>query len=334
MKIFKMSLMLLIVIQALSMKASAQEPDRDYTFPQIAPFRSAGPAVRPRIVVRELPSVPASLSSYRLAPAEVNEAYVRRIASALDLQLTAGAPQGGRWNVSEAGREPSEKRRLTVYQASGALTYMLPEVIFTPISMGATQPDLPSEAEALDLAVRFLREADLLPADARTGRDQVRFARTTATERDTREGRDLRQIATNIEVRFSRTLDGYEVRGPGAKLYVTFGDWGRIVGLTQVWRAIERADASLPALQPEEAVRLLQDGAGVIDADPDCAQAEVSRMEIVYWMQGPKDEQRSALPAYRLEGLCHDERGRETGGFQAYAPAVRNAPVPTGGTGE
>jgi hypothetical protein len=331
MKPFKMILMLLILIQALSGQASAQEPGRDYTFPRIAPFRSAGPAVRPRIVVRELPSVPASLSSYRLAPAEVNEAYVGRIASALGMQLTAGAPQGGRWNVSAAGREPSEKRRLTVYQTSGALTYMLPEIIFTP---GATQPDLPSEAEALDLAVRFLREADLLPADARTGRDQVRFSRTTATERDTREGRDLRQIVTNIEVRFPRTLDGYEVRGPGAKLYVTFGEQGRIVGVTKVWRAIEKADASLPAIQPEEAIRLLQDGTGVIDADLACAQAEISRMEVVYWMMGPKDEQRSVLPAYRLEGRCLDERGGETGDFQAYAPAVRNPPVPTGGNGE
>jgi hypothetical protein len=331
MKLFKTSLMLLILIQALAGQASAQEPGRDYTFPRIAPFRSAGPGARPRIVVRELPSVPASLSSYRLEPAEVNEAYVRRIASALGMQLTAGAAQGGRWSVSEAGREPSEKRRLTVFEASGALTYMLPELIFAPAE---TQPALPSEAEALDLAVRFLREADLLPADARTGIDQVRFSRTTATERDTQEGRDLRQIVTNIEVRFPRTLDGYEVRGPGAKLYVAFGEKGRIVGVTKVWRASEKADASLPAIQPEEAIRLLQDGAGVIDADPACAQAEISRMEVVYWMMGPKDEQRSVLPAYRLEGRCLDESGRESGDFQAYAPAVRNPPVPTGGSGE
>jgi hypothetical protein len=331
MRFIKTSLMLLILIQALSGQASAQEQDRDYSFPRIPPFRSAGPAARPRIVVRELPSVPASLSSYRLEPVEVNETYTRRIASALGLQLTAGAAQGGRWSAAETGREPSENRSLTVYAASGALTYKLPNLFIAP---APTQPDLPSEAEALDLAVRFLREADLLPADARTGRDQVRFSRTIATERDTREGRDLRQIVTNIEVRFSRTLDGYEVRGPGAKLYVTFGDRGRVVGVTKVWRAIDKADASLPALQPEEAIRLLQDGAGVIDADPACAQAEISRMEVVYWMMGPKDEQRSLLPAYRLEGRCLDERGGETGDFQAYAPAVRTPPVPTGGSGE
>lgn len=72
----------------------------------------------------------------------------------------------------------------------------------------------------------------------------------------------------------------------------------------------------------------------MIDADPACLQAEVSRMEVVYWMEGPRAEQRSVLPVYRLEGRCHDASGRETGDFQAYAPAVRNPPFPTGGKGE
>ena len=71
----------------------------------------------------------------------------------------------------------------------------------------------------------------------------------------------------------------------------------------------------------------------MIDAASSCVEAEVSRMEVVYWMLGPKDEQRSVLPVYRLEGHCHDERG-EIGDFQAYAPAVRNPPTPTGGNGE
>lgn len=331
MKPFKTSLLFLILFQALSGQASAQEPDRDYSFPQIPQFRSASPVARPRIVVRELPGVPVSLVSYRLAPAEVNEAYVRRIASALGIEHMAAAAQGGRWSAAETGSEPAGNRRLTVYQASGALTYMLPDLIFAPT---ATQPDLPAEAEALDLAVRFLREADLLPADARTGIDQVRFSRTTATERNTREGRDLRQIVTNLDVRFVRALDGYEVRGPGAKLYVTFGAKGQVVGVTKVWREIEKAEASLPAIQPEEAVRLLQEGAGVIDTAPSCVETEISRMEVIYWMQGPKEEQRNVLPVYHLEGRCLDEKGQETGDFQAYAPAVRNPPAPADGEGE
>jgi hypothetical protein len=331
MKMFKISFMLLLLIQALSGRASAQETDQDFTFPQIPPFRSAAPATPPRIVVRETPRVPETLSSYRLEPVAVDEAYVRRTASAFGLELTAEAALGGRWEITEAGSDPSRKRSLTVYEASGGLTYKLPGVLFAPL---ATQPELPSEAVALALAVRFLRETDLLPADARTDLEHVRFSPTTLTERDTREGRDLRQIVTNLDVRLTRTLDGYEVRGPGAKLYVTFGDRGQIVGVTKVWRTIQRAEESLPTLQPEEAIRLLQNGAGVMDASFACAQADVSRMEIVYWMLGPKDEQRSVLPVYRLEGRCLDASGRNDGDFQAYAPAVRTADLPAGEGGE
>jgi len=331
MKLFETSMTFLILIQTLSGQAAAQERGRDYVFPQIPPYQSVLPAVRPRLVVRELPSVPASLSSYRLKPAEVNEDYARKIASALGMRFTTRAPQGGKWKVAEAGTEPSLDRSLTVYEGSGAFTYTLDNLIFVP---AATQPVLPSEAEAHDLAVRFLREAGLLPADARIGLDQVRFSRPTLIERDTREGRDLSQIVTNLEVRFVRTLDSYEVRGPGAKLYVIFGKGSRIVGVTQVWRAIERADASHPAIRPEEAIQLLQEGEGVIDADPACVQAEISAMEVVYWMEGPKAEQRSVLPVYSLEGQCQDGSGRETGEFQAFAPAIRNPPVPTSGPGE
>ena len=63
MKLLKTSLMLLILIPTLSGQASAQEPDRDYAFPRIPQFRSGAPVSRPRIVVRGLPSAPASLSS-------------------------------------------------------------------------------------------------------------------------------------------------------------------------------------------------------------------------------------------------------------------------------
>lgn len=328
MRLLKTSLMLMTLLPALATTAPAQtaSADRPETvFPSIPGWRTLGPAVRPRLTLGRgvAPAVPSTLSSYALKPAAVTERSVVELAGTFGLRVSETAPQHGKWEVDEPGTDPSQKRSLSVFAASGAFTYTYDNLVYPG---STTEPRLPARTDAHAMAVRFLRDNGLLPADALTGAGDVAFANAVLSTRDSRDGRILSQISTNLEVRFPRTLDGYAVTGPGSKLYVIFGDGGRIVGVTKAWREVEGAAESLPVVQPEEALRLLQDGAGVVNAEASCSQAEITRMEVVYWMESPRLEQRVALPVYHLAGRCLSSTGAPAGDFEAYAPAALEAP--------
>ncbi len=329
MKLHKTSLLLLSLIPGLC--AAQTEPARpEAQFPNIPAWRTLGPVARPQVTLLRgaAPSVPATLSSYALKPATATEASVRLLAGTFGLPVSELAPEQGKWEVGDpTGMNPAQKRSLSVFAASGAFVFEYDNLVYPDAS---TPLRLPSTTEAHELAVRYLRDNGLLPADARTGLTDVTFDSLLVSTRDGRDGRVLSETAANLEVRFPRTLDGHAVRGPGSKLYVIFGDGGRIVGVTKAWRDIEGAAEALPVIAPEEAVRRLQEGEGVIDAEASCGRVEVSRMEVVYWMETPRLEQRVALPVYRLEGHCLGATGAPAGEFQAYAPAVAEA-APTPG---
>jgi len=303
----------------------------DYLLPRIPPYRSEGPAVPPRFLLEARPPVtPDRLEAYEVLPSTVDAAFVQRIAASFDLKAVPRGPDGDRWELTESGEDPSRRRTLTVYVASGAFSYAVEDLLFARADQ---QPRLPSEKEAHELAVRSLKERGLLPSDALIDLQQVHFSRPTLIERSVKEKKNLKEIVTSIEVRFPRALDGYRVRGPGAKLYVAIGEGGKVLGVSKVWRDVTKTGTRLPSIQPEDAIQLLQQGAGVLDADPLCEQAQVLRMEVLYWMDGPKAPQRNVLPVYRVEGRCLSADRKALRDFQAYAPAVLNAPF-GGGRGE
>lgn len=304
---------------------SAQDKDKvDYLFPKIPAYRTEGPPMPPKILLKlSPPEVPTNLHTYQVQPTTVDEAYVQRLAAAFGLHDKAQRLQDQKWEVVEAGESSDQRRSLQIYERSGGLSYMFDNLIFAPVSQ---QPKLPSDAQAHQLALHFLKGKGLLPHDALTDIQQVHFSKPTLIERSAKEKKNLREIATGIEVRFPRARDGYRVVGPGSKLYVAFGEGERILGVTRVWREVKKSDLVLPSIRPKDTIRLLQQGAGVMDADPACVRADIMRMELVYWMDGPKAEQRVSLPVYRVEGKCVSAEGKASGDFKAYAPAVLNKP--------
>jgi hypothetical protein len=303
--------------------ASAQDKV-DYLFPKIPAYRTDGPPAPPKLVLKvSPPKVPANLNVYQVQPIKVDETSVQRLATAFGLQGKAQRLKDGKWEVVEAGESSNQKRSLQIYEASGGLSYMFDNLIFAPVDQ---QPKLPSEKAAHELAMRFLKEKGLLPHDALSEIQQVHFSKPTLIERNAKEKKTLREIVTGIEVRLPRVLDGYQVAGPGSKLYIAFGEGERILGVTRVWREVKKSDRTLPSIRPGDAIRLLQQGVGVLDADPACVRADVTRMELVYWMEGPKAEQRVSLPVYRIEGTCVSAESKVLGTFKAYAPAVLNKP--------
>lgn len=322
MKFLRIALMI-VLIGCPSIGSSREAQGQlDYIFPKIPPYRSFRPT--PEFAVKvPLPTVPVNLNFYEVQPITVNKDYVRRLAAALDLRAKARHLHGGRWEVVETPKHPLLKRSLHVYEASGGFSYEFDSLFFAPMEQ---QPKLPSEQEAWQLAVGFLKKNGLLPADAHTDIEQVHFSKPTLIERSAKEKKTLKEILTNIEVRFDRVLGGYRTAGPGSKLYVSFGEGGRILGITRIWRDVKKAAQTLPSIQPAQAIQLLRQGAGVLDADVACVQADVTHIYLVYWMESLKAQQRVSLPVYRIEGKCVSAEEKILGDFEAYAPAVLNSP--------
>ncbi|MCZ7627037.1 MAG: hypothetical protein M5R38_15840 [Candidatus Methylomirabilis sp.] len=95
-----------------------------------------------------------------MQPIRVDEAYVQRLAAAFGLQEKPQRLQDRKWEVVEAGESSDQRRSLQIYEASGGLSYMFDNLIFAPVGR---QPTLPSDAQAHQLAVHFLKGKGLLP---------------------------------------------------------------------------------------------------------------------------------------------------------------------------
>ena len=91
--------------------------------------------------------------------------------------------------------------------------------------------ELPSDREAGQIAMQFLRENELMP-DA----DQAVVAhigRIMSTS-----DRANQPMAQALVVHFARQIDGFRVVGPGSKAVVQIGDGGKIAGGGVEWRAL------------------------------------------------------------------------------------------------
>jgi hypothetical protein len=103
--------------------------------------------------------------------------------------------------------------------------------------LGDFAPKLPSGDEAQEIALRFLKENDLLPKDM----GQLKLAhvgglRATSVIDGDKPGPIIDKLVT---LSYSRMVDGLPVLGPGSKLVLDIGEGGEIVGLVRHWREIE-----------------------------------------------------------------------------------------------
>lgn len=103
--------------------------------------------------------------------------------------------------------------------------------------LGDFAPKLPSGEEAQQIALRFLKENDLLPRDP----GQLNLAHTgglraTSVLDGDKPGPIIDKLVT---LSYSRVIDGLPVLGPGSKMVLDIGEGGEVVGLVRHWREIE-----------------------------------------------------------------------------------------------
>lgn len=122
-------------------------------------------------------------------------------------------------------------RCLQVYEASGFIWY----ADFSKIYNELYAPNLPSKEEAKIIAERFLMKYSLMPEEAYL--KEISYSTTAIFHPDNQE---METIVNNINVIFGfSTPDGIPIEGPGAKIRVSLGEGGEIIGVHWAWRSIE-----------------------------------------------------------------------------------------------
>ena len=103
---------------------------------------------------------------------------------------------------------------------------------------GETKPDLPDPRKAQDLAMSYLKETGLMPANP----SDLRLIHTGGmrmTEANSGKGGPV--IDKSRTLTYGRLLDGEKVLGTGSKIVVHIGDKGEVIGLDRKWREVGKA---------------------------------------------------------------------------------------------
>ncbi|MHC1757090.1 MAG: hypothetical protein AB9861_16945 [Methanosarcina sp.] len=243
----------------------------------------------------------------------VSSEYVEEIGQRYGFTGEAGPAGTGKIGMlSEDGTE-----HLIVYEKSGAIFYSVPEKMSPVVS---SQPDLPSDAEAIKIAESFLAEMNLLPSDAKL--DKVVADKQLESEKST--GKVLKEYDTVLQVIASaREINGIPIVGPGNKIKVYVGEKGEVVGLFKAWKDVETSKEKVNIKTAETAYTELQNGKAMfLTANLDTIdKVSIKNIYLAYWMEPAGEEQDSALPVYVFEGEAIDSESQAVP-FTAYVPAT------------
>jgi len=145
--------------------------------------------------------------------------------------------------------------------------------------------------------------------------------------------------------KYSRTIDGMVVEGPGSTICVLLGEGGQPLGYTKVSRNIgtEIAVSSVKApgvlrtmaaeektfelLSPEEAFQMLQER-GMTTEIAEVSTATVDKMYLAYYEAEPDKKQVETEPVYVFEGTATGPGGSVQYKEFMYALKIKNAKAP------
>lgn len=188
--------------------------------------------------------------------------------------------------------------------------------------------DLPSEDEAVAMAEEFLRSNGLLPENTfLAGTGYYEFTKYDA------EGKIFEQGRSAISVGFGFTIEGVEVHGPGAKAGVVFGEGGKMIGASRIWREI-RPDREVRVIPPEWALTRFKQR-WPREADPDQfwrakirTEVRINEMYLSYYAKPGCIPQSYIEPVYvfkgvyQVTGITGDQEIMDGDTFDFFVPAA------------
>lgn len=245
----------------------------------------------------EFPLVPDSCTLYRVVPASLTQEQVREIAGLFGLSGEPGAAneRTGEFGLVDTSKEPEE--RLTVYAHSGAVAYHIPDrELPTEVTR---QPDLPTDADAEEIARAFLEKTGMQVPDARVVEIAVNQKHEVWSAGG---GEPEASYDVTLAVRFGRSFDGLPVYGD--EFAVILGDGGEVVGFVKTCREV-KPDGDVAVKSPKEAYADLIASKTVrspVSAVYD--RITVENISLGYWMEPAGVVQDTVLPVYAFSGTA------------------------------
>lgn len=270
----------------------------------------------------ELVSEPAKLKRYLVLDPLVSSAdKVKELATAFELD-TEVETRERQYLVKDGART------LEVFRQPG--TGYIRFSNDTELDAEKAVSNLPWPDEAAELAAAFLSKHGLLPASTRLL--GTRYAEFTELDG---KGQVVRSGNSSIAVIYGFEVDGIRVRGPGAKAGVVFGEGGKIIGASLIWRRIKQ-DGETEIVSPKEAFQRFKHIWPPEDAEAADIQTDIyiDKVEATYYTKLGMYPQESLDPVYAFSGF-YEVRGKMKGQtryekerFEVLVPAARNSEAP------
>jgi hypothetical protein len=260
---------------------------------------------------------------YKVENPVVTTDSVQQIGGMLGFEGSASyIDRGERIAMLDEGAE--EVRHLSVFIESGAVEYI---IVYPDKLYPAEPPNLPSEEEARQIAIDFLAQSGLLPADAKAGDSYETDVVTGGTCGIVEEGGEtepevIEEYVAHLLVRFHRQIDGFPVTGSGNNFGVRIGDEGEVIAALNVWRAVTPYNEVIIDT-PEQAYQELKSGAGSYYTPLDCEKVVVEQVYLAYWMELLDQHQEHVVPIYEFKGKCLDKDGEYLEDFVGWCKAVK-----------
>jgi hypothetical protein len=291
----------------------------------------AGPSGNPdfELAATDLPAN-TTMMVYEVEDPAVTIDSVEEMGGKLGFKGGAGYIDGDT-KIAMLDEGAEEVRQLSVWVDSGAVEYAIvyPDKLYPP-----EPPNLPSGEDARQIAIDFLVQSGLLPADATISDSydtEVVTGGTYGVEQEApqegvEEGGEtepevVEEYVAHLLVRFHRQIDGFPVTGPGNQLGVRIGDEGEVITILKAWREVTPYN-EVAIKTPEQAYQELKSGAGSYDAPLDCEKVVVEQVYLAYWMESLDEHQEYVVPVYEFNGKCLDKDGEYIEDFTGWCEAV------------
>lgn len=206
---------------------------------------------------------------------------------------------------------------LEIYRPSDSFWWTDLEVAYREEPKGEK---LPSDEEAREIALRYIKERNLETKYARF----VSIARTTVAVSQAEKKEPQELLDTEVHANFSFSIDDYPVMGPGAKIKISMVEEGRIGNFLWFWREPYK-EKDVEIISPDEALTRLTRDRRFSHLSPDDVRISIANMKFGYYALPPFDFQRFLLPIYEIRGTEETKRlGKRD--ITMYAPAMELPP--------
>ncbi|KRB92578.1 hypothetical protein [Duganella sp. Root198D2] len=177
------------------------------------------------------------------------------------------------------------------------------------------QPRLPDEKEAIDLAMKRLRELDLMHSSAAVHS-------VTDLEYSFRKAGDKEEtvfpIARQVNMRFKEA--GLPCFGPGAKIQVALGEGGNMDELLRFWREVDVAGEAI-TLSPDHLTDILMRDESFAQLRAGEASVQFHDCQVGFYALPPREVQGMIVPVFALSGTVSTP-ALPRYDFMRYVPAV------------